>query len=91
MQGNIFLNRNSCACKRPLRGKVGVFQANTCQRLGMGLDDIMKHELLKNKIYALILITIGVISILIEYDGTFFVLSLMLGIPLFFARENQIT
>ena len=30
-----------------------------------------KKELLKNKIYALLLVIIGALSILIEYDGTF--------------------
>lgn len=49
-----------------------------------------KRELLKNKIYSLILIGIGALSVLIEYDGTFFIFSLMLGLPLFFAKENWI-
>ena len=50
-----------------------------------------KRELLKNKIYALILIGLGALSILIEYDATFFVFTSMIGIPLFFAKENWIT
>jgi len=50
-----------------------------------------KKELLKNKLYALLLVIIGVLSIPIEYDGTFFILALMLGLPLFFAKENWIT
>ena len=50
-----------------------------------------KKELLKNKLYALLLIIIGAVSIPIEYDGTFFILTLMLGLPLFFAKENWIT
>lgn len=49
-----------------------------------------KRELIKNKVYSLILIAIGALSILIEYDGTFFIFTLMLGIPLFFSKENQI-
>jgi len=49
-----------------------------------------KKELLKNKLYALLLIIIGALSIPIEYDGTFFILTLMLGLPLFFAKENWI-
>lgn len=32
-----------------------------------------KRELIKNKIYSLILIGIGALSIPIEYDGTFFI------------------
>jgi hypothetical protein len=50
-----------------------------------------RRELLKNKLYSLILIGIGALSVLIEYDGTFFIFSLMLGVPLFFAKENWIT
>ncbi|MGI6124426.1 MAG: hypothetical protein ACOYIG_09645 [Acetivibrionales bacterium] len=49
-----------------------------------------RRELLKNKLYSLILIGIGALSVLIEYDGTFFIFSLMLGLPLFFAKENWI-
>lgn len=50
-----------------------------------------RRELIRNKIYSLILIGIGALSVLIEYDGTFFIFSLMLGLPLFFAKENWIT
>lgn len=49
-----------------------------------------KRELIKNKLYSLLLIGIGALSILIEYDATFFVFSLMLGVLLFFAKENWI-
>ena len=49
-----------------------------------------RRELIRNKIYSLILIGIGALSILIEYDGTFFIFALMLGLPLFFARGNWI-
>jgi len=51
-----------------------------------------KRELLKNKIYALIFIGIGALSVCVDerHDATFFVFSLMLGIPLFFAKENWI-
>lgn len=51
---------------------------------------MFKRELLRNKLYSLILITVGALSILIEYDATFFVFTLMLGIPLFLAKENWI-
>lgn len=51
---------------------------------------MFKRELLRNKLYSLILITVGARSILIEYDATFFVFTLMLGIPLFLAKENWI-
>ena len=49
-----------------------------------------RRELLKNKLCSLILIGIGALSVLIEYDGTFFILSLMFGLPLFFSKENWI-
>lgn len=50
-----------------------------------------KRELIKNKLYAIIFILIGAVSILIDQDGTFFIFALMFGIPLFFAKENWIT
>jgi len=50
-----------------------------------------KKELLKNKLYALLLVIFGALSIPIEYDGTFFIFALMLGLHLFFAKENWIT
>ena len=49
-----------------------------------------RKELLKNKIYSILFILLGALSILIEYDGTFFIFSLMIGLPLFFAKENWI-
>jgi hypothetical protein len=49
-----------------------------------------KRKLLKNKLYSLVLILIGLVSILIERDGTFFIFALMIGLPLFFAKENWI-
>ena len=49
-----------------------------------------RRELLKNKIYSLILIGIGARSVHIEYDGTFFIFALTIGLPLFFSRENWI-
>ena len=49
-----------------------------------------KRELLKNKLYALVLILIGLVPILIERDVTFFIFALMIGLPLFFAKKNWI-
>lgn len=49
-----------------------------------------KRKLLKNKLFSVALITVGVLSVLIEYDATIFVFTLMMGIPLFFAKENCI-
>lgn len=49
-----------------------------------------KHELLKNKLYSIALISVGALSVPIEWDATAFVFTLMIGIPLFFAKENWI-
>lgn len=49
-----------------------------------------KRKLLKNKIYAVVLILLGVVPILTDGDGTFFIFTLMLGIPLFLAKANWI-
>lgn len=52
---------------------------------------IFNRKLLKNKVYSLAMILIGYISIhLLEGDCTVFILMLMLGIPVFFAKENVI-
>lgn len=51
---------------------------------------MLKKDLLRNKLYSLIFMTVGALSVLIEYDATFFVFTLILGIPLFFAKENWI-
>ncbi len=49
-----------------------------------------KKELLKNKLYSVAMIFLGALSIPIEYDATVFVFTLMMGLPLFFAKENWI-
>lgn len=50
-----------------------------------------KRELLKNKLYAVAIMGFGGLIIPIEYDVTAFVFSLMIGVPLFFSKENWIT
>ena len=47
-------------------------------------------RLIKNKIYAVLLILIGALTIPIEWDATFFLFSLMMGTLLFVAKENWI-
>lgn len=54
-------------------------------------NKMRQRSLIKNKLYALVLILIGVVPILIDQDGTFFIFALMIGLPLFFAKENWIT
>lgn len=49
-----------------------------------------KRELMKNKVYSLILMLIGALSVLVDHDGTFFIFSLILGLLLFFSKENWI-
>ncbi len=48
------------------------------------------RKLIKNKIYALVLIGIGVLSFLPENDATAFAFTCLIGVPLFFAKENWI-
>ncbi len=45
---------------------------------------------LKNKIMAVFLMLLGWLSSKIDGDGTFFLFTLMIGIPLFFEKENWI-
>lgn len=47
-------------------------------------------ETIKNKIYALVFIGIGALSILPENDATAFIFFCLIGVPLFFAKENWI-
>ena len=49
-----------------------------------------QRSLIKNKLYAIIFILIGVVPILIDRDGTFFIFALTIGLPLFFSKENWI-
>ena len=47
-------------------------------------------KLIRNKIHAVIIILLGALSVSVEWDATFFLFSLIMGIPLFFAKENWI-
>lgn len=49
------------------------------------------RELIKNKIYALILIILGALTVQIEWDATFFLFAMLVGIVLFCSKENWIT
>lgn len=48
------------------------------------------RKLIKNKIYAVLIILIGALSVPIEWDATFFLFSLIMGVPMFFAKTNWI-
>jgi hypothetical protein len=65
----------------------------SCEKLSSykNLNITPRRELVRNKLYSLILILIGVVSILIDQDATFFIFALVLGLHLFFAKENWIT
>ena len=51
---------------------------------------MMRKDLIKNKVFGLISILLGELTIPIEWDATFFLFMLMLGISLFVARENWV-
>lgn len=51
----------------------------------------MKRELLKNKIYAVILILFGILTtFLLEGDATFLLLAVLMGIVVFVSKEPWI-
>lgn len=53
---------------------------------------IFKKELLKNKLYAIVLLTLGYISVgLLDGDITGFILLMFFALALFFAKENAIS
>ena len=55
------------------------------------LKRIFNVKLLKNKLYSSLLMLVGYLSmLLLEGDGTVFIFTLMIGIPVFFAKENVI-
>ena len=48
------------------------------------------RKLIKNKIYAVLFILLGALSVPIEWDATFFLFTLIIGGYLFFAKTNWI-
>ena len=51
---------------------------------------MLRNYLIKNKIYGIIFIILGALTIPIEWDATFFLFALMVGVLLFVSRENCI-
>ncbi len=51
---------------------------------------MFRRDLIKNKVFGLIFIVLGALTIPIEWDATFFLFALMVGILLFVSRENCI-
>lgn len=61
------------------------------RKITKGIVKITKHKLFKNKLYSSILMLMGFFSIkLLEGDITVFIFMLMIGLPVFFAKENVI-
>lgn len=55
------------------------------------IKNFIKHlnKTWKNKLVALSLVTLGVISVpILDNDGTILVLTILMGIPLIFEKEN---
>lgn len=50
-----------------------------------------KIKLILNKLIALVLIGAGAFAVWIEGDGTFLIFALLIGVPMFFAKENWTT
>lgn len=48
------------------------------------------RKTIKNKIFALILIGVGALSIIPENDATAFIFICLIGVPMFFAKENWV-
>lgn len=46
------------------------------------------HNLIFNKLIALVLIGAGAFAVWMEGDGTFLIFALLIGVPMFFAKEN---
>lgn len=49
-----------------------------------------KNNTFKNKIYALLLVILGDVSVLLLKDITFLIIMLIIAIPIFFSKENWI-
>ena len=48
------------------------------------------YETRVNKFYSLVLMGLGALPIFIDGDATFFMFSLFIGMPMFFARKQWI-
>lgn len=49
-----------------------------------------RHNTLNNKLFSVALVGLGALTVPIENDATFLVFMLMIGLPLFFSKENWI-
>lgn len=61
------------------------------KELKKGVKNLFKRDLIKNKVYSSILMLLGYITIpLLNGDGTVFIFTLVLGLPVFFSDKNVI-
>ena len=51
---------------------------------------LLRRDLLANKFVALSIIFLGYVSVLVLNEATAFAFMLMIGLPLFFAKENYV-
>lgn len=84
---NSWAKSDSGICKG---GDDGIGCKNCANEVPCEEDIMWKRELIKNKLYSAALISLGALSIPIEYDATAFIFTLIMGLPLFFAKENWI-
>ncbi len=49
-----------------------------------------RRKLIKNKILAVMLMIIGMLTVFIEWDATCFLFTVLIGFVLFFADENRV-
>lgn len=67
--------------KKQMRRKEGLLER---------VKKLSKRKLFKNKVYSIAMMLLGYMSMILLSDCTLFVISLMLGLAIFFARENVI-
>lgn len=64
---------------------------NLLDKIMKGIKRLFKRDLIKNKIYSTLIMLIGYCSMLLANgDGTAFIFTLIIGLPIFFAKENCI-
>lgn len=51
---------------------------------------MFRVDLLVNKLIALALVAIGMVPVLLDKDGTFLVLALIISVPMFFAKRSWV-
>lgn len=72
--------------------KVTVVRKETLvDKIKKGIKNLFRRDLIRNKVYSSIFMLIGYCTIhLLEGDATVFLFTLVLGLPVFFAKENVI-